>query len=76
METEDFMRIISECEFIRDDIDEIRTKVKLTKTEDAVFSSAISSIDQARTILAQLFPNLRSLDMDVREDLEAELAEA
>ena len=75
MEAEDFFRVISEFEFICDDIDEIKERLDLTKSEDQKISQAISSIIRARKILTELFPNIKSLDSDVREDLEAEFAD-
>ena len=75
MEAEDFFRVISEFEFICDDIDEIKERLDLTKTEDQKISQAISSIIRARKILTELFPNIKSLDSDVREDLEAEFTD-
>jgi hypothetical protein len=75
MEAEDFFRVISEFEFICDDIDEIKERLDLTKSEDQKISQAISSIVRARKILTELFPNIKSLDSDVREDLEAEFTD-
>ena len=40
-----------------------------------VAQEAITSIEKARNILTQLFPNIKSLKSDVREDLEAEFAD-
>jgi len=75
MEAEDFFRVISEFEFICDDIDEIKERLELTRSEDQKISQAITSIEKARNILTQLFPNIKSLKSDVREDLEAEFAD-
>ena len=75
MEAEDFFRVITEFEFICDDIDEIRERVDLTRTEGQKISQAISSIERAKNILTELFPNIKSLKSDVREDLEAEFAD-
>jgi hypothetical protein len=75
MEAEDFFRVISEFEFICDDIDEIKERLELTRAEDQKISQAITSIEKARNILTQLFPNIKSLKSDVREDLEAEFAD-
>ena len=75
MESEDFFRVISEFEFICDDIDEIKERLDLTKSEDQKISQAISSIIRARNILTELFPNIKSLDSDVSEDLEAEFTD-
>ena len=75
MESEDFFRVISEFEFICDDIDEIKERLELTRAEDQKISQAITSIEKARNILTQLFPNIKSLKSDVREDLEAEFAD-
>lgn len=75
MEAEDFFRVISEFEFICDDIGEIKDRLNLTKSEDQKISQAITSLIKARKILTELFPNIKSLDSDVREDLEAEFAD-
>lgn len=74
MEAEDFYRVISEVDFICDDIDEIKDHINLTKTEGQKISQAILSIEKAKKILTDLFPNIKSLNEDVREDLEEELA--
>ena len=74
MQTEDFYRVISEFDFICDDIDEIKDSINLTKTEGHKISQAISSIEKAKKILTDLFPNIKSLNEDVREDLEEEFA--
>ena len=75
MEAQDFLRVISELEFILDDIDEISGQLDLTKTENNKMFRAISSIEKSKQILIDLFPNIKSLEYDVREDLTAELAE-
>ena len=76
MESEDFFRVITEFEFICEDIGEIKEQMDLTKSEVRKISQAISSIENAKNILADLFPKIESLDNDVREDLVAEFAEA
>lgn len=73
MEIEDFLRVINEFDFICDDIDEIRGQIDLTKSENNKISQAVENIEKAKQILAALFPSLKSLDLDIREDLEAEL---
>ena len=75
MQAEDFFRVISEFEFICDDIDEIKERIDLTKSEDHKISQAIGSLKKARKILTDLFPNIKSLTEDVREDLEEEFAD-
>jgi hypothetical protein len=75
MEAEDFYRVISEVDFICDDIDEIKDHINLTKIEDQKISQAILSIEKAKKILTDLFPNIKSLNEDVREDLEEEFAD-
>lgn len=75
METQDFLRVINELEFILDDIDEISGQLALTKTENTKIYQAISSIEKSKKILIDLFPSIKSLDNDVREDLTAELME-
>ncbi|CAB1058564.1 hypothetical protein D1BOALGB6SA_3320 [Olavius sp. associated proteobacterium Delta 1] len=75
MEAEDFYRVISEFDFICDDIDEIKDCLSLTKTEDHKISQAIICLEKAKKILTDLFPNIKSLTEDVREDLEEEFAD-
>ena len=75
MQAEDFFRVISEVDFICDDIGEIKDQVNLTKSENNKISQAISSIEKARTILTDLFPNIKSLTEEVREDLVEEFTE-
>jgi hypothetical protein len=75
MEAEDFFRVISEVEFICDDIDELKEQVDLTKSENHKISEAITNIENARKILTELFPNIKSLNSDIREDLAAEYAD-
>ena len=48
----------------------------LTKTENTKMYQAISSIEKSKEILVGLFPKIKSLDYDVREDLTAELTES
>jgi hypothetical protein len=75
MEAEDFYRVISEFDFICDDIDEIKDQINLTKSEGHKISQAIISIEKAKKILTDLFPNIKSLHEDVREDLAEEFAD-
>ncbi len=75
MQAQEFFRVISEVEFICDDIDEIKERMDLTKSENRRISQAITSIEKAKKILTELFPNIKSLNNDVREDLEAEFAD-
>ena len=75
MVAEDFYRVISEFDFLCDDIDEIKERINLTKSENIKISQAINSIEKARKILTELFPNIRSLTEDVREDLQAEFSD-
>ncbi len=75
MESEDFFRVITEFEFICDDIGEIKEQIELTKSEDHKIRQAITSIENAKSILTELFPKIESLNSDVREDLAAEFAD-
>jgi tRNA A37 threonylcarbamoyladenosine dehydratase len=75
METENFYRVINEFDFICDDIDELKERIDLTKSENSKIAQAISNIEKARKILTELFPNIKSLAEDVREDLQAEFAD-
>jgi uncharacterized protein Yka (UPF0111/DUF47 family) len=76
METQDFLRVISELDFILDDIDEVAGQLELTKSEHNKISQAISSIEKSKKILIDLFPIIKSLEYDVREDLTAELMDS
>jgi uncharacterized protein Yka (UPF0111/DUF47 family) len=76
METQDFLRVISELDFILDDIDEIAGQMELTKSERNKISQAINSIEKSKRILVDLFPIIKSLEYDVREDLSAELMDS
>ena len=73
METDDFLRVINEFDFICDDIDEIKAHINLTKSEDKKMLLAVENIEKAKNILIELFPSIKSLDTDMREDLEGEL---
>jgi hypothetical protein len=75
MEVEEFLNVINECDVLRDDIDDIRGRVALTKTEGGKLAQATDHVDKAKSILTDLFPTIRSLDEDVREDLSEELNE-
>jgi hypothetical protein len=76
MEAQDFLRVINELEFILDDIDDISGQLDLTKSENNKMFRAISGIEKSKEILMGLFPNIKSLEYDVREDLTAELTDA
>ena len=76
METQDFLRVINELDFILDDIDEISGQLDLTKTENNKIYRAISGIEKSKKILVELFPSIKSLDYEVREDLTAELMDS
>jgi uncharacterized protein Yka (UPF0111/DUF47 family) len=76
METQDFLRVINELDFILDDIDEISGQLDLTKAENNKIYQAISSIEKSKKILVELFPNIKSLDYELREDLNAELMDS
>lgn len=75
MQSEDFFRVITEFEFICEDIGEIKEQIDLTKSEIQIISKAITNIESAKKILTDLFPKIESLDHDVREDLTAEFAD-
>jgi len=76
METQDFLRVISELDFILDDIDEIVGQLELTKSEHNKISQAINSIEKSKKILVDLFPIIKSLEYDIREDLSAEFMDS
>jgi len=76
MEAQDFLRVINELDFILDDIDEIGGQLDLTKSENNKMYRAISGIEKSKQILVELFPNIKSLNYDVREDLTTELMDS
>lgn len=76
MQTEDLMNVINECEVLRDDIDDIRGRIQLTPTEGNKLNQAVSCVDKAKFILSGLFPAIKSLSEDVREELQGELGES
>ncbi|MGD8258482.1 MAG: hypothetical protein PVG70_01340 [Desulfobacterales bacterium] len=75
MQTEDFLRVINEFDFISDDIAEITEQLSLSKTESQKISQALINLEKAKEILTDLFPNIKSLDFEIRQDLEAEFAD-
>lgn len=75
MQAEEFLNVINECDVLRDDIDDLRGRVQLTPTEGNKLNQAVSCVDKAKLILSVLFPAIKSLDEDVREELQAELGE-
>ena len=76
MQAEELMNVINECEVLRDDIDDIRGRVRLTPTEGNKLNQAVSCVDKAKCILSGLFPAIKSLSEDVREELQGELGES
>jgi hypothetical protein len=75
MQAEELLNIINECDVLRDDIDDIRGRVPLTRAEGGRLDQAVAHVDKAKSVLSSLFPDIKSLDQDVREDLKAELGE-
>lgn len=75
MQAEEFLNVINECDVLRDDIDDIRKRVALTRTEGSKLDQAVSCVDKAKSVLCGLFPAIQSLSEDVREELEVELGE-
>jgi len=75
MESEDFCRVITEFEFICEDIGEIKEQIDLTKSEIQKISQAITSVENAKKILTELFPKIESLNNDLREDLTSEFVD-
>jgi hypothetical protein len=73
MEIEDLLRVINEFDFIRDDIEEIKGQLTLTKSETTKILQAMANIEKAKKILVALFPSIKSLSFDAREDLAAAL---
>jgi hypothetical protein len=75
MQVDDFLSIINECDVLKDDIDDLRGRVQLTRGEVTKLDQAVSSLDKTKSILAHLFPAIASLDEGLREDLQEELGE-
>ena len=75
MHADELLNVINECEVLRDDIDDIRGRVQLTRAEGDKLDQAVSCVDKARSILSVLFPAIKSLDEGVREELQDELGE-
>jgi len=48
----------------------------LTPTEGNKLNHAVSCVDKAKFILSGLFPAIKSLSEDVREELQGELGES
>mgnify|MGYP005847944987 CR=1 FL=1 len=74
MDAEEFLNIISECDVLREDIDEVRERVALTPSEANRLAKAAEHVDKAKSVLAGLFPAIRSLEEDVKEELADELS--
>ena len=74
MDTEDFVRIVNDLDFILEDIDDLTRPLDLTQNEKRQLTNAGTQIENARDLLMKLFPEIRSLDPDTREDLLAEFA--
>jgi hypothetical protein len=75
MHTEDLLRVISDVEFVRDDIDDIREQLRLTGPESEQLARAVNSLEAAKSILVDLIPKIRSLSAAAREELAEELAD-
>jgi len=75
MQAEEFLNVINECEVLRDDIDDLRIRVQLTRAEGNKLDQAGACVDKAKSILSGLFPAIKSLSEEVREDLQGELGE-
>ena len=76
MQAEELLNVINECDVLRDDIDDVRGRVQLTRAEGNKLDQAVSHVDKAKSILSLLFPGIRSLNEDVREELQTELGES
>jgi hypothetical protein len=76
MQVEDFLNVVGECDVLRDDIDDIRTRVQLTRGEGSQLDKALTHVDKAKSILSELLPGIKSLDEETREELQNELGEA
>lgn len=75
MTADEMLGIISECDVLREDIEDVRTRLSLTKSEANRLTQAAASVDKAKSLLSALFPAIKSLAPEVREELEAELCE-
>jgi hypothetical protein len=76
MTADELLGIISECDVLREDIEDVRTRLELSKSEGQRLAQAAASVEKAKTILSTLFPAIKSLTAEVREDLEAELCDS
>ncbi len=75
MDAEEFLNIISECDVLREDIDEVRERVSLTPSEGSKLAKASGHVDKAKSVLTDLFPTIRALNEEVKETLSEELSE-
>jgi hypothetical protein len=75
MDAEELLNIISECDVLKEDIDEVRERVSLTPSEGSRLAKAAGHVDKAKSALTHLFPTIRSLDENVKEVLAEELSE-
>lgn len=75
MDAEEFLNIISECEVLKEDIDEVQARISLTASEGSKLAKASGHVDRAKSVLTDLFPTIRALDDEVRETLSEELGE-
>jgi len=75
MEADDFLSIINECDVLRDDIDDLRSRIQLTRGETAKLDQAVAGLDKVKATLSHLFPSIAALDEGLREDLQSELSE-
>lgn len=76
MQADDFLNIINECDVLRDDIDDLRGRIQLTRGEAAKLDQAVAGLDKVKSTLSVLFPSIVSLGEGLREDLQAELSES
>jgi hypothetical protein len=75
MHVDELLNLISECDVLRDDIDDIRARIELTRAENGRFDQAVTHLAKAKSILIDLFPKIKSLDEEVREDLRSEIGD-
>ncbi len=75
MQIEEFLNVVSECDILKNDIEDVRSRVPLTRTEGHKLDQALAHVDKAKSILSVLFPAIKCLQAEVREELQAELGE-
>ena len=69
---DDFMDATSHIGFALDKIEELESSVDLTEEEGNKIEQARTMIDEAKSMLSELFPIIKSLDSETRQQLKNE----